>query len=70
LRERRELSGEQEQHEMTDLFENDLVHVLLLSGTLVLALDAEEVLLERNRSEGRVEVEEALVTRDSVGNGR
>jgi hypothetical protein len=70
LRERRELSGEQEQHEMTDLFENDLVHVLLLSGTLVLALDAEEVLLERNRSEGRVEVEEALVTRDSAGNGR
>jgi hypothetical protein len=70
LRERRELSGEQEQHELTDLFENDLVHVLLLSGTLVLALDAEEVLLERNRSEGRVEVEEALVTRDSAGNGR
>lgn len=35
----------------TNLFENDIVHVLLLRRTLTLSLDTQEVLLERYRTE-------------------
>jgi len=40
------------------LLEDDLIHVLLGDGRLRFPFDPEEVLLERNGSEGRVEEEE------------
>lgn len=42
----------------TDLLEDDLVHVFFGDGRLGLPLDAEEMLLEGDGSEGGVEEEE------------
>lgn len=52
-------------HHLDDLVEDDLIHVARLRKAARLALDTDEVLLERHGAERAVEEEQSLVAVDA-----